>query len=171
MATHWEPNVEIWLFLPFSPHFWQFYPIRLLHFEFFHFGEISQVRKRVGVNLKLPYWPNSVHTGEWSCVVKGHCQYERVRVHSSSLRFRKLDGGGRVSLKFCCEISLFRSDRVLRLFTMQQVLLVFPLFSVEFPSFCWTNHERYSRVAAAGKKRFRVSNFSFCVEKLWMVLL
>jgi hypothetical protein len=23
-------------------------------------------------------------------------------------------------LKFCCEISLFRSDRVLRLFTMQQ---------------------------------------------------
>lgn len=153
----------------FFPHFWLLNPTRSLHFRIFEFfislvGEISQVKRRAGVNLKLPYWPNSVDTGEWSCVAKGHCRYERVQVRSSSLRFRKLDDGGRVLLKFCREISLFRSDRVLRLFTMQQVLRVFPLFSPKFPSFFRTNHERYSRVAAAGKKRFRVSNFAFCVE-------
>jgi hypothetical protein len=141
MATHSEPNIEIWLFLSFSPHFWLLNPTRSLHFLFISFlislvGEISQVKQKAGVNLKLPYWPNSVHTGEWSCVAKGHCRYECVRVRSSPLRFRKLDDGGRVLLKFCCEISLFRSDRVLRLFTMQHVLLVLPLFSPTFPSFC-----------------------------------
>lgn len=160
----------------FFPSFLAIEPYKIIHFLFFSFlislvGEISQVNKKAGVNLKLPYWPNSVHTGEWSCVAKGHCRYECVRVRSSPLRFRKLDDGGRVLLKFCCEISLFRSDRVLRLFTMQHVLLVFPLFSPTFPSFCWTNHERYSRVTAAGKNRFRVSNFAFFVEKLWTVLL
>ncbi len=125
----------------FFPSFLAIEPYKIIHFLLFSFlislvGEISQVNKKAGVNLKLPYWPNSVHTGEWSCVAKGHCRYECVRVRSSPLRFRKLDDGGRVLLKFCCEISLFRSDRVLRLFTMQHVLLVFPLFSPTFPSFC-----------------------------------
>jgi hypothetical protein len=83
----------------FFPSFLAIEPYKITSFSNFFIslvGEISQVKKRVGVNLKLPYWPNSVHTGEWSCVAKGHCRYERVRVRSCPLRFRKLDDGGRV---------------------------------------------------------------------------
>jgi len=51
MATYCEPNIEIWLFLPFSPHFWLLNPTRYLHFRIFFIfislvGEISQLKKR-----------------------------------------------------------------------------------------------------------------------------